>query len=133
MEPHQENTHAQTSQSQAEQTAAPTSAIPNEIKDQRAFAILGYIFPILFFLPLLNEKTKNSPYARFHANQQLILLLVFVSVQFVLSYMIRMFMYLLFLMDLVYLGLFALVVYGAYYAYKGNMKELPLIGHFRIL
>jgi len=48
---------------------------PSDIEKNKAMAIIGYIFPILFFIPLLNDETKNSPFARFHANQQLVLLI----------------------------------------------------------
>lgn len=111
----------------------PKAEIPNEIKDQRLFAVLGYIIPILFFIPLLSEKTKNAPFARFHANQQCLLLIVTVAVQFLVSNMFGVFMSVMFLIDIIFLVLLALVVFGAYYAYKGEMKELPLIGHFRLL
>jgi uncharacterized membrane protein len=100
----------------------------------RSFAILGYILPFLFFLPLLDEKTKNVPYVRFHANQQLILLIVAFGVYVIhnVLYITIMFSYLM-LAQLLNLGLLIFAVIGIYNAYNNKMKELPFIGQFQIL
>ena len=49
-----------------------------DVEKNKALAIVGYIIPILFFIPLVTD-AKNSPYAKFHANQQLNLLLFWVG------------------------------------------------------
>lgn len=109
---------------------APKS--PDE-SNRKLFGILGYIIPILFFLPLLNDSLKKDEFSRFHANQQLILLLVYFALTAVLN-MFLLSMYMLYnLAQLVNFALIVLAVYGAYNAYKGEMKELPLIGQFKIL
>ena len=55
--------------------------------EYRTFAVLGYVLPFLFFLPLLNDKTKAVPYVRFHANQQLILLIVVIALNFLSNFL----------------------------------------------
>jgi len=105
-----------------------------DVSENKAFAILGYILPFLFFLPLLNEKTKNVPFARFHANQQLILLIVIFVVYFLQSTLYMMFMSLgIFLIQVLNMVILVMAVIGIWNAYKGEMKELPFIGHFKIL
>lgn len=114
--------------SQTEDNAA------GDVSEYRTFAILGYVIPILFFVPLLDEKTKKVPYVRFHANQQLILLITAIAVSFLHSMFLMMLSAIgYFIYQLLGLALLALVIIGAINGYQGNMKELPFIGHFRIL
>lgn len=109
----------------------------SEYKNQ---ALLGYILPFLFFLPLMDEKTKNVPYVRFHAGQQLNLLVLAVTIYFIANilmgffYMSYLFTQTIYqIMNLVYLGYVVLVIFGAVQAYKGEMKKLPLVGKFTLL
>lgn len=100
----------------------------------QTYAILGYILPFLFFLPLLDDKTKNVPYVRFHANQQLILLVLILAVYVLHSFLFSVLMMLgYYLAQLLNLVILALIVVGAFNAYNGKMKELPVVGKFRIL
>ena len=43
------------------------------MKDNMAVAVIPYFFSVLFFLPIVCN--KNSEFCRFHANQQLTLLI----------------------------------------------------------
>lgn len=105
--------------------------------DHKLFAVLGYILPFLFFIPLVQEESKNNPFARFHANQQLILLafliglyllqVIFSTVLFMLGILIVM------LSPLVALALIVLVILGIINASQGKMKPLPLIGKLELL
>ncbi|PJC56150.1 hypothetical protein CO026_01910 [Candidatus Kaiserbacteria bacterium CG_4_9_14_0_2_um_filter_41_32] len=101
----------------------------------KLYAILGYVLPFLFFLPLINERTKHNEYSRFHANQQLILLLVWVAVQIVAEN----FLHIIIgygsnsLLGLFNIAVLILAVLGIINAVQHNMKELPLVGGFRIL
>lgn len=100
------------------------------------FAVLGYVLPFIFFLPLINDDLKRDPFSRFHANQQLILLglIMVTSMLPHLFYLIFMFTnLLLMLLQVMQFLILGLIAYGAYNAHKGEMKELPLIGQFRIL
>lgn len=102
--------------------------------DQKVFAVLGYLFLPLFFMPLLNEKMKHHRFTKFHANQQMILLIVALAVYFMHSVLFIFFQGLsIYLVQAVNVGIFALALYGAYYAYEEERKELPLLGQFKIL
>ena len=117
-----------------EQTEVVNETSSSEEKAANIFSVLGYIIPILFFIPLLDEKTKSVPAVKFHANQQLIILILFIVLQFLhmsILMMLGSLGYLL--MNVANLAIFALAIYGALSAHRGQMKELPLIGHFRIL
>jgi uncharacterized membrane protein len=114
-------------------TTTPTPAADKaDAESNKALAIVGYIFPILFFLPLVIESSKNSPFAKFHANQQLVLLITMFIVQVVGAVTA------VFLVGIVILfvgWIFAVVcmIMGIIAAINGQMKKLPLIGGFSIL
>lgn len=97
----------------------------------KAMAIVGYIFPLLFFIPLVTD-AKNSPFAKFHANQQLNLLLFWVIGQIAASVLIVVVIGAL-LLPLVVIAGFVFMVLGIINAANGNMKKLPLIGGFEII
>ncbi|MFT5036505.1 MAG: putative membrane protein [Candidatus Azotimanducaceae bacterium] len=100
----------------------------------KTYAILGYILPFLFFLPLMNESSKNNPYARFHANQHLILLVAAIAVFLLHSVLFSIFMFAgMFVMQTVNLAFLALAIIGIINASKGTMKGMPLIGGFTLL
>ena len=126
---------AQLSDSAQGQQAEATQTTNDGISDHKMYAILGYILPFLFFLPLLSESSKNNPFARFHANQQLILLIILVAIHFVLNNIIFMVLgpiWYMF-MPLLNLAVLVLVILGVINAAQGTMKELPVVGKFRIL
>lgn len=112
-------------------TSTPGAGNP-DVDNNKALAIVGYIFPILFFLPLVMESSKNSPFAKFHANQQLILLLSAVAVQIVGMITIPLLIGLV-ILPLGMLFLFICMIMGIINAVNGQMKKLPLIGGFTIL
>lgn len=95
----------------------------------RVWAIVGYIIPLLFFVPLLGEE-KNKPSVRFHANQQLNLLLYWVVVNVVLG-VIPVIGWML--MPVAMIGGFALMVIGLINASQGTLKPLPLIGKIELI
>jgi uncharacterized membrane protein len=107
------------------------SADKSDAESNKPLAIVGYIIPILFFLPLVIESSKNSPFAKFHANQQLILLITAFAVQFVgvIIPVIGWFI----ILPLGWLFVLVCVVMGIINAAGGQMKALPLIGGFTIL
>jgi len=107
-----------------------TKADPADAEKNKAMAIVGYIIPILFFIPLVTD-AKNSPFAKFHANQQLNLLLAAVIINIVggvipfLGWFIILPLGMIFLIVVAIMG----IINGA----KGEMKELPLIGGFKLI
>jgi uncharacterized membrane protein len=113
----------------------PTNEQPSgPHSDAKIFMVLGYIIPIFFFIPLLNEKWNSIPMVRFHANQQAVLLGAYLLVTLAAQFLVTIYVqWLLQLLQLANIGVFILSLYGVYYAYKDQMKELPLIGHFRLL
>lgn len=106
-------------------------------RTKQLMAVLSY-FSLLVLLPILCA--KDSKYARFHANQGLMLLLVSMGWQFI-SAMLNLvfdrywwqFRFLLSLSGVGYLLNLVLFCMGVANAVTGKAKELPLIGHFRIL
>lgn len=106
-----------------------------EVQQNKVMAFLGYI-PPLFFLPLCC--TQGSKYARFHANQGLVLLIVYAAVSVVVGIMSAIFT----AIGVGFVGtLFGaleivpvlLSVFGIVNTCKGKTRELPVIGGIRIL
>lgn len=95
------------------------------VEHQKLWAVLGYIISILFFVPLLSEETKNRKFSRFHANQQLVLLLVWIVGAFLMPFFG--------LGMLVYLFALVLAIMGIVNASGGKMKKLPLVGGITLI
>lgn len=113
------------------QQATPQGGQSDDANKNKPMAIIGYILPILFFIPLVTD-AKNSAFAKFHANQQLNLLL-FVVVGYIAS-SILMFVLIGFLLYfLVMIGSIVFMIMGIINAAKGEMKPLPLIGGINII
>jgi len=105
------------------------TADPQDVQANKVMAILAY-FGLLVLIPLF--AAKESPFARFHANQGLILLIagfVIWLVSTVLTF-VSPFLGIISLLNIVIL-VFAII--GIINAAKGEMKELPLVGKFRII
>lgn len=104
---------------------------PHDIKDNKLMAVLSYL---IFFLPLI--VCPQSRFARYHANQSLILFIIICGV----SLVTRMFSFIP-LIRLVFLLISSLVsalvlvymIIGMINAGRGQMKPLPLIGGIKIL
>lgn len=96
-----------------------------DIEENKNMAGLAYI---IFFLPLL--AVPDSQYARFHANQGLLLLILAVGGQIILG-VIPLLGWILMLP----FGIFTLIlgVMEMMNGFGGKVKELPLIGKFRII
>ena len=97
-----------------------------DIDDNKVMAILAYI-GILVLVPIL--AAKESPFARFHANQGLILFLLFIACSIIM--VIPVIGWIVGMVG----SLFGFVCFimGIINAIGGKMKELPLIGKFRII
>ena len=112
-----------------EGTEAPKENGNSDVENNKAMAIIGYILPILFFVPLISE-SKNSPFAKFHANQQLNLLLAGIVVNVVgMIPIIGWFIVLPFGS----LAIIVIAIIGIINAAKGEMKKLPLIGGYQLI
>lgn len=113
-----------------EQKHEEKKAGSSDIEKNKAMAIVGYIIPILFFIPLISD-AKNSPFAKFHANQQLNLLLAAVIVNIVGGVIPFIGWFIILPLGSIFLIIVAIM--GIINASKGEMKELPLIGSFKLL
>jgi uncharacterized membrane protein len=104
----------------------------SDVEKNKALAIVGYIIPILFFVPLVTEEGKKSPFAKFHANQQLNFLL-FLVIGYIVSSVLMIILIGFLLYFLVLIGNLVFLIMGVVNAAKGEMKELPLIGGFKLI
>lgn len=145
---HQQNQYGHTYQ-QNRKTNGEPSFDPRDVEANKIYAVLSY-FSILFFIPLV--VCPNSRYARFHSNQGLILLILSVLlniakdiVNTVIGAVFTVSSY-----GYSYTNWFGVVlqtiigtaaglviavmfVIGVYNAYRGVVKELPLVGGFRLI
>ena len=109
---------------------------PSDISANKGVSILAYI-GILVLIPMLAK--KDSPFARFHSNQGLVLFIFEILsnivcgiVNVVLSAIHIGFIAGIF-STLVNLCLLVLGIMGIVYAAQGKAKELPIIGKIKIL
>ena len=107
---------------------AVLNATPEDIEKNKTMAMLSYL---LFFLPLITD-AKDSPFAKFHANQSLVLL-IFSFVGYIIASVLTVVLIGLLLMPIVAVASFVFFIMGIVNASKGEMKELPLIGGIHIL
>ncbi len=130
----QENQTTQENVQSTTPEASTTSKETTAISEHKLFAILGYILPFLFFIPMLNETSKNDPYVRTHADQQLTLLVIWIAWSvFTNVFFMALPMGLYMLMPIVNIGLLVLVVIGVINAAQGETKKLPLVGSISLL
>lgn len=108
-----------------------------DIESNKAMAILSYL-GILVLVPIL--AAKNSPFARFHANQGLVLcitaILYSIAYTVINAIVLAISWRLMFISTI--LGLLGIVftvwvIIGIINAVNGKAKELPIIGKYRIL
>lgn len=98
---------------------------PQDIEKNKAFSILAYL-GILCLLPLF--LAKDSKFAKFHANQGLILFICEI-----IGVFIGFFPYIGWLDNIVGILCFILMIIGILNAAKGLAKELPLVGKFKLI
>lgn len=118
---------------------AQTEVTPEDVQNNKVFAILAY-FGILVLVPIF--AAKESKFARFHANQGLVLCIVEI-VWYLISYFISLalihslsFGFLTLwtgISWLVNIGILVFVIIGIVNAAQGSTKPMPLFGKFKIL
>ncbi len=121
----------------AEETQGGGSEVKNaevvstgaSMDQEKIVAILGYIIPILFIIPLLSE--KKSPFAVFHANQHLMLLIAAIVLNVVASVIPILGWFIIGPVGM--LVLIVLAIMNLLSAAKGEMKPLPIIGGFVLI
>ncbi len=109
----------------------------NDISNNKAMAVLSYI-GLLVLVPIL--AAPKSRFARFHANQGLILLILEVIwlvasgiISAVLSIALPWLHFLAGLLGIVNVLFLILMIIGIVNAANGEMKELPVIGGFQLI
>jgi len=103
----------------------------DDIENNKVICALAYI-PILFFLPLI-ACPKDSKFAKFHANQGLLLLILAIVCN-VIGSLIGLIPFVgtivWILLEIVLVGAF---LFGLINTLQGKAKELPLIGGIRLI
>ena len=120
----------------------PPKTPQQDVEQNKVMAVLAYL-GILVLIPIL--AAKESKFARFHANQGLILLItgvatgvaysifvpVVIKIESFISYVLAGIVGIA--LGLAWLLLLVLAIIGIINAVKGEFKQLPLIGQFQIL
>ena len=114
-----------------------TEYTQEDIEQNKVMALLAYL-GILFLVPLFGA--PNSKYARYHANQGLVLCLAAVAFGIVYAILVALLLAIswrlvFFTAALAWLWLAypVMIVIGIVNAVNGKTKELPLIGKIKIL
>lgn len=102
----------------------PTSGQDNS----KILAIVGYIFPILFFIPLITD-AKHNAFAKFHANQQLLLLIWYIIANIIVIIPILGWI----ASPIMWIIGVILAIMGIINVAAGNMKRLPIIGKYELI
>ena len=98
---------------------------------KKIICALGYLFGILFFLPLVMY--PQDDFARFHANQALAVLIVTVAGEVVFGILCAFLPILGILCGVFGLVMFIACIYAVVGAAKGEKWNIPLIEKIRIL
>ena len=131
---HSENKFAAAMNNAADNTA---EFDPKDIEQNKGMGVLAYL-GILVLIPIFGA--KDSPFARFHANQGLVLCIaaivygvaysILTTIILAISWRLYLVVSLIGLVGIVFL---VLAIIGIINAVNGQAKELPLIGKYRLL
>lgn len=105
------------------------------VKNGKALAVLGYIFPILFFLPLA-VNGKKTPYGLKHANAALVFLIVSVVCGLITGILKNTGLNVWIpttIISIIETLMFALQIVGIVYACQGSKKDIPIVGSLHML
>ncbi len=103
---------------------------PNDISNNKVMAILAY-FGILVLVPLF--AAKESPFARFHANQGLVLFVASIVCYIVAAVLTSISSWLGLIGTILYIVIVVLAIIGIINAATGKAKQLPLIGGIQLI
>lgn len=97
----------------------------DDIESNRTYAILAYV---LFFIPLI--LAKESKYARFHANQSLL-----ITIMLVTSLLLGLIPTFGWILRLAGIGVFVIVQWfeGIFAAIAGRVRRARLYGQFNVI
>ena len=131
-------------QVEATQPVEEPASGSRDIEQNKAMAILCYL-GILVFIPIL--AAKESKFARYHANQGLILFMALAGWWIVENVLVAIlskvlwqgigtwgaYSFLMVILNLIYIIFVVLAILGISNVLNGKTKELPVIGKFVIL
>jgi len=104
--------------------------LKKDAEDNKLMGILAYL-GILVIVPIL--AAKESPFAKFHSNQGLILCILWVAMMFV-GIILAFIPFIGWLISFaLYVCLIVLMIMGIINVVNGEMKELPIVGKYTIL
>lgn len=125
--PQQAQPQVQYQQSNAKGGADYTAQFaPADIEANKIMAVLAYI---LFLIPLL--AAKESPYAKYHTNQGLLVCLAAIAVSIVGSIIPILGWFIILPVGSIIVAVLGII--GIINAWKGTAKDLPIIGKIRII
>jgi uncharacterized membrane protein len=107
-----------------------------DAENNKIFGILAYL-SILWVVPLV--VAKNSPFAKYHANQGLVLFIVEIALYILIAILTQIFLmipglsFLPMILSLVWLGVIVLLIIGIVNAAAGKCVPLPIIGKFKLI
>lgn len=107
---------------------AQNSFNPADVQKNNVVVMLGYIFPILFFLPICVDGKSN--YCRFHANQQLTWFITSIILGIVMGIFVFIPILGMIVSMLISLVDILMIIFLAIGAYKGKAVRIPLVGNF---
>lgn len=127
--------HAQQRDPSEEEHAAPKTGEgreehPDE-QTKKVICSLAYLFGILFFLPLILY--PEDSFARFHANQALVVLIATVVGEVVFGILCALLPILGILCGVFGLAVLIACIWAIIGVVKGEKRELPFIGRFSII
>lgn len=98
-----------------------------DVQKYKVQAVLPYLIPILFFLPIV-AGDKNSKFCKFHANQQLAWLIVGIVIGILMKVLSLIPVLGAICCSLLSLAVLVIVVMLMINAYKGKAIRIPFIG-----
>ncbi len=108
-----------------------------DIQQNKVLAVFSYL-ALLVLIPIF--AAKDSKFARFHANQGLVLLIVEIALSVVMQILTWIILaiswrlyFIISILWLLWIPLWILSILGIVNVLNGRAKQLPVIGHFRIL
>jgi uncharacterized membrane protein len=139
-----QNSGQQSPMDQMQQTFSGQGGVdanPKEVEEYKVIGIISYIFTILFFLPLVMDNLKTNSFAKYHANQQLVLLIAAVAGSIIVGILISVIAAvagnlagILSLLSLAYnVLILILVILGIMNVVNGKKRPLPVIGGITLL
>ena len=97
----------------------------DDVTKNRLMAVLAYIGPLVL-IPLI--VARDSKFAKFHANQGLILFLLAIACA-----LLRDVKLIGWIFSVCGMAIFILAVVGIIYACQGKAKELPVVGNWKLI